>query len=339
MFPVNHRFGNSRVFEEYTHTPNLIIPGEIQHSYWLDQRWVGQNKRLHFSYPIFVWGGSFFDFIQKNDLRGFIPIGDPFLYHLRICSCRKQETVPTNDWALYPQFRRTDNQSERFARHLVFIQDSLLIVSGPAKVFFHPWERVSAEIAHAYESKGFEIQPQTFTGHTDFHSIKHTEYLKLEGLITNYIGPHLFRANLVGVKTYISSLKPDLIQGGIVNENDIAMFEFLRSSKHSDEERTFMSEYQLGKNFIKSPDELHSLFGINRRNQKRLKKIRNFRNFITKSKNLMSKPQQLISVSNVGANCEHCYTGKLIVQKNEVCRCNKCFKRFYLENDFLSKNC
>jgi len=332
VFNVNGRFGNRFVFQRYIDNSELIIPGEVQHSFWLHEKWFQQNKRLSLNYPKYVWGGTFYELAQKRGQNGFIPIGDPFLYHLKTCKCNVKTPSNPNYWGLYPQFSRLDTRLARFEKHRLFIDEILNAVSEPLKVFFHPWEEVTDEISALYRARNIQVEPQLFAGDQEFLTIKHLEYLDLRGLITNYVGPHVFRATIVGVECWLTSTSSLSIRDSILGNEHIEMFDPNYGGNYSFKDREAMSEFQLGKSFVKTPYEIETLFRSDLKSQAKLRRIKRSRDLITKSKNIFLRPEEMTFPinRNFKTQCEHCFSGHLSIQNTLTFQCNSCFRKFNL---------
>jgi hypothetical protein len=333
MLYINDRFGNRNVFQDYIQQPDLIIPGEIQHSYWHHLKWLRKRKKMSLNFRNFLWGGSLFEFTRQNKLDGYIAIGDPFLYHLRICNCKSDKDPHTTYWAIYPQFVRELKVSDRFKNHKILINEAKVLGVAHMKVFFHPWEQITEDVINLYSSHGIQIQQKIFAGHPNFLAMKHIEYLNLEGLITNYIGPHVFRASLVGVKSFITSLKPEMLYNSVLKTSDIEVFKLSRVHSETLEQQQLVSEFQLGKEYLRAPNELSEIFYSDGRSQFVLKSIRNSRQLISKCKNFFSPAELLLSSTNQYeiAACEHCYSDNLILKQGMIKKCRRCCRRYFQE--------
>ena len=328
MFYINDRFGMRKVFAEYTNCSNLVIPGELQHGYWHSQRWEQKKNSQFFFLKTFLWGGVFGKKLKSLRPTNFELIGDPFLYEILkpIDICMR---IAEENFALYPQYSSSLSREGREARHRDFLD--WVCASGITRggVSFHPNEEISSELKEIYQLKGFRVLDSVQAGDQNFFELKRKELLDHKGVITNYLGPHVFRATILG--------KPALIDnridfGALAPEYHRIIRPFLmnKDGGSSESSQLEIAQHELGLENLKSRVHLREIFLANKSTQLILK-------ILQETKDVLAGIGKLANSSQLTTNprlnsqweCPHCYTKQLpISYSNQNFLCQNCYRRF-----------
>ena len=321
-----------KVLAEYTKCNNLVIPGELQHGYWHSQRWEQKRNSQTYFLKTFLWGGIFGEKMKLLSPSKFELIGDPFLYELT-----KPMDLPISKnneiWLLYPQYSRSLSIEEREAKHRDFLQWVCVSGINNGGVSFHPNEEISSKLKELYQTRGFQILESLHVGDQNFFEAKRKEFLNCKGVITNYLGPHVFRATLLG-KLAIIDNRIDL--GALTPEYHPVIKPFLMNKDGglSGTSQLEIAHHELGLENLKSANELRETFLTNGPTQLLLKILQETKNIVAGIGSL-AESSELMTNPNLNSQweCPHCYTKKLPVNySNWSFLCQNCYRRFRLIN-------
>jgi len=332
MFFINDRFGMKKVLAEYTNCNNLIIPGELQHGYWYSQRWEQKRNSQTFFLKTFLWGGIFGEKMKLLRPNDFVLIGDPFLYELER-SVDFDTEKNEDEFALYPQYLSTLSIEDREAKHLDFLD--WVCASGISRggVSFHPNEETSRKLKEVYQSRGFRVLESVQVGDQNFFELKRKELLAHTGVITNYLGPHVFRATHLGKLALIDN-RIDLGSFAPEYHQIIKPFLMNKDGGSSESSQLEIAQLELGLKNMKSRTHLQETFLANRPIQLVLKILQETKNILAGIGNLANSSQ--ISTNpklNSRWECPHCYTKRLPKSySSDIFLCQNCYRRFRLFN-------
>lgn len=330
MFFINDRFGMRKVFAEFTNCNNLVIPGELQHGYWYSNRWEQKRNSQSFFLKTFLWGGIFGERMKLLRPNDFELIGDPFLYELqKPINFHTQENE--EDFVLYPQYSSSLSTEGREAKHMDFLD--WVCASGVSRggVSFHPKEVTSDKLKEIYQTRGFQILESTQVGDQNFFELKRKELLSHTGVITNYLGPHVFRATHLGKLALIDN-RIDLESFTPKYQQIIKPFLMNRDGGSSESSQLEIAQLELGIKNTKSKNHLQEIFFANKHTQLVLKMLQ-------ETKNVLAGIANLANSSEIATNprlsprweCPHCYTKNLPKSfSSDIFLCQKCYRRFRL---------
>lgn len=336
MFHNNNRFGMNEVFADYLGIQDLVVPGEIQHGYWYSERWEKKRSSQFLFFKTFLWGGIFANKMKAQRPGKFEIIGDPFLY----ANLKPLDDLPTSNkevWVLYPRFSSSLPIKQREADHIDFMNWVISNGVNHGSISFHPSEKVSDQLKRVFKDRGFEVINPIRVGDPKFLQKKRDEILSYSGVITNYLGPHVFRATLLG--------KLALIDDRIELENFkseyrqvIQPFLMRNENKALRDHRLEIAQLELGLGYVRSRDFLHRLFSADRPHQVTLKILKNAKDLIAGLGNIR-KSTSIEEGQLCGTfwECPHCYSSKRLLKITvENLFCQNCYRRFLIGREITS---
>ena len=330
MFFINDRFGMRNVFAEYINHKDLVIPGELQHGYWHSQRWAQKRNSQTYFLKTFMWGGFFGEKMKLLRPTNIELIGDPFLYEL-VKPIEFQIDKNEENFVLYPQYSSSLSIEGREKKHKDFLDWVCASGINRGVVSLHPNEKTSSKLKEIYQTRGFPLLDSAQVGDQNFFELKRKELLGHKGVISNYLGPHVFRATILG-KTALIDNRIDL--GEIAPEYHRIIKPFLMNKDGGSTESSQLeiAQQELGLENIKSRAQLREIFLTNESTQLILK-------ILQEAKNILAGVGKLANSSQLAANprsdsqweCLHCYTKLLpITYSSRSFLCQNCYRRFRL---------
>lgn len=333
MFYNNHRFGINHVFADYLGIKDLVVPGEIQHGYWYSERWEKNRSSQFLFLKTFLWGGLFANKVRAQRPDKFETIGDPFLY-ANLKPLNTFLTPNKESWVLYPQFSSNLPTKQREAKHIDFLDWVNSNGINQGSISFHPNEKISSELMVHFKNRGFELIDPIAVGDPEFLEKKRAELLSHSGVITNYLGPHLFRATLLGRLALIDN-RIDLEDFKLEYQQVIQPFLMMNNYQARADYRLEIAHRELGLSFLRSQDFLLHLFFTDKRSQFSLKILQNSKNLISGMKSITESTPIEIDPSNSSFwECPHCFSRKRLFKAkflNYVCK--NCYRRFQIRQE------
>lgn len=330
MFFINDRFGMRKVFEEYTNCNNLVIPGELQHGYWHSQRWEQKRNSQKFLLKSFLWGGIFGEKMKLLRPSSIELIGDPFLYEI-LKPLKLTTGMNKEDFVLYPEYSSSLSEQGRKLKHKDFLDWVCASGITSGGVSFHPNEEASCELKEIYQEMGFRVLNSTHVGDQNFFLLKRKEFLEHKGVITNYLGPHVFRATVLG-KTALIDNRIDFGEFAPEYHRVAKPFLMNKDGGSSESSQLEIAHHELGLENIRSSNSLREIFLANGSTQLMLKVIQ-------ETKNVLAGVGKIANSSQIAINprlsshwqCPHCYAEQLPINySRRSFLCKNCYRRFRL---------
>lgn len=324
MFYVNNRFGVKSVFQDFLGMDSLRIPGEIQHGYWSEKRWVEYiEKRIKIT-PMFLWGGDLEKIQFRKTSWRVNYIGDPWFY-IAHDQYDPQESYG-KETRLIPSFQKQMKFGERFNNHANFIRECVSLFGNEGVVSLHPAETNLKEIFELYRQHGFRVEENLQISDPYFLHKKARDYLTSARILTDYVGPHVFRASSLDV--------PVVLLGNFSKTNpyDAEVREAFTADnlgKVALAEQKELSLSKLGYKNVRSSMELARMFHSDPIQQKLLEALYVSKEAPIKIRNLF-RPNSELHLGEGGYSnlkCPHCY-GKIQVKFSRVIVCIECWASF-----------
>jgi hypothetical protein len=325
MFYVNDRFGIKSIFRQYLGLEKLVIPGEVQHGYWSEKNWLTYiEKRTRFT-TMFLWGGEIEKILSQEKNRRIEYIGDPWFY-LDFTQLQNNAVIK-HEIQVIPQYQKQMTPEQRFNRHKSFIKECRLIFDSVGIVSLHPAEPRSQEVRDLYHENGFTLERAISLSDSDFLQKKATIYRASQLIVTNYLGPHVFRASSLNVPVaLISPVIPDSYK------SHLEIFDIFapdNTGKKALESQKEISRSKLGFKNVRTKNELAALFHTSPLQQSLLHKLCAAKEAPLKIRHLLRPRSVLLANDEMNSRyvCPHCYS--LIEGKtSRRALCEKCWARF-----------
>jgi hypothetical protein len=255
-------------------------------------------------------------------------IGDPFLYELEKPIDFQIEKNEEN-FILYPQYLSSLSIEDREEKHKDFLD--WVCASGIKRggVSLHPNEKTSSKLKEIYETKGFKVLESAQVGDQNFFELKRKELLSHKGVITNYLGPHVFRATILG-KTALIDNRIDFGEFAPEYHRVIKPFLMNKDGGSAESSQLEIAQHELGLENIKSRVHLREIFLANESTQLILKILQETKNILAGIGKLANSSQLTVNPRlNAQWECPHCYT-KLhpITYSSRSFLCQNCYRRF-----------
>lgn len=328
MFYVNNRFGIKGVFKEYLGLEKLVIPGEIQHGYWSEKNWLTYiEKRTRFT-TLFLWGGEIEKILNHRKSQRIKYIGDPWFYLDFTQFLNK--AVTKYEIQVIPQYQKYMTHEERFDKHKTFIKECRSIFDFAGLVSLHPAETRSQEVTDLYQENSFTLERAISLGDSDFLQKKAAIYASSKLIVSNYLGPHVFRASSLGVP--VALISPEISNSFEDCSEIFDLFAPDNTGRNALENQKELSRFKLGFENVQTKSELAALFHTSPHQQALLHQV-----FAVKEKPLKIRhslrPRSLLISTNESKSkfvCPHCYM--LIKGKTSgKVYCENCWSRFEIE--------
>jgi len=249
MFGVNHYYSHAAILSQ---AAGFVLPqrirGEIQHSFWESDKDLSNLNPSKFSKKLFLWGGSFLSDNKKHLQRlGFevIPIGDPFLYFLKITNMK----APVARYDLFlPKYINGLQIQDRIKRHERALSIIENISPASLKVRLHHKDYANTLIQNIYKKRGIEILPGGEPSSLSWMEEYINQLNTLGTIYSEHLGSHILRASAMGIK---SQLIGDSMRESKLN----SVFELYSSVANFSNQVEF-ARFQLGFNYVRSQEEL-----------------------------------------------------------------------------------
>ncbi len=256
MLPQNQINGLDKILKEFCGVNHdLPIWGELQHSLWLHEEKILENRPLLFK-RIFTWNNLL-------NVKNTIPIGDPFIYLDSYPKCTtdkakilnvilpsaklhalRQKVTPSN---IYSELNHIEKIIGIAAKKFPGVQFQILL---------HPVLQNDDLLLSNIQKFGLEVlNPKSH--------VQRLQLLKtMNLLISDYPGAHFFRAITSNVQTELvnsSDLKIDFDSMNFAFKSIVIR---ILSSKINSVEKREKAKAVMGVEFKKSPEELASILGF-----------------------------------------------------------------------------
>jgi len=251
MFAINHYYSHSLILSQASgYEEPQRIRGEIQHSFWQLDKDLSKFRPSKFSRKLFLWGGSFMVEKRQQLLQlGFkvIPIGDPFLYFLKIHSI--EPSVAKYDLFL-PKFSSHAQIQDRVMSHESALNELVNLSCVSLKVRLHHKDYASPLIQNLYKKRGIDIlhggEPSSLSWMEEY-----ANHLNTCGTIySDHLGSHILRATVLGVKC-------QLLKSSLMKSNLESVFELYSAAGNPSDQNDF-ARFQLGFQYMRSQEELRT---------------------------------------------------------------------------------
>jgi hypothetical protein len=325
VFYINNRFGVKDVFQNFLGVEKLRIPGEVQHGYWSEGKWVGYiENRMRFT-PMFLWGGELEKALSHRTSGRIKYIGDPWFY-MTIDPLLRQSTIELKT-RLIPSFKKWMTREERVEKHKNFIRDCRSILDVEGLVSLHPAEPKTKEVKRLYEQNGFLMEDTISISDPEFLPKKARSYLESQMIFTDYVGPHLFRASTLDVQVVL--LRTDDFKLDVEHREILEIFGTAKIGASGILERKNLSLFKLGFENVRSRTELAKLFHASSVYQNSLEILYHSKELPLRVRNLATSKSNMSRVENFNSDsqCPHCY-GQIKKNRSGIGICRYCWARF-----------
>jgi hypothetical protein len=327
MFYVNDRFGIKSIFRKYLGLEKLVIPGEVQHGYWSEKNWITYiEKRAHFT-TMFLWGGEIEKILSREKNRRIEYIGDPWFY-LDFTQLQNNAVIK-HEIQVIPQYQKQMTREQIFNGHKSFIKECRSIFDFVGFVSLHPAEPRSQEVIDLYHENGFTLERAISLSDSDFLQKKAAIYMASQLIVSNYLGPHVFRASSLDVPVaLISPITSDS------SKSHLEIFDIFAPDNIGTktlESQKALSRSKLGFKNVLTKHELAALFHTSPLQQALLHKLCTAKEAPLKIRHLLKPRSVLLANDEIKSryDCPHCYS--LIERKtSRRAFCEKCWARFHV---------
>jgi hypothetical protein len=330
LYYINRRFGHQTIFSKYLGLPNLVIPGEIQHGYWYDDKWKNYIRR-HKLRRFYLWGGSFFEELTSKERRNTTCIGDPFLYFFNE-EIKSKVLQQKRNCLLIPSSKsKTLSRSELLKYHVNFVSKYKKNLDFEGSISLHPNEADDHEILSVYQRHG--IFPTHFSNllHKDFYQNKIAEYRSHDLIFTDYLGPHVFRARLLGL-TIVMKIESKHVHTRVIEISNL--FDSLSLTQEIENRQFEVSKFELGYSNLVNKLELVSIFQARFHEQLSLRALFALKCKLLSFRNQLIHNQATYLAGNVFGNssfeCPHCYTLNTFSEAIKSQKCRDCRRQITL---------
>ena len=273
MYIDNVWYGHRRILTEYCGEKDQPIIGSIQHGAQID--YLPNDIGKH-SFPFakyYCWSRKTYEISVKNNLKNVIPIGAPFLYLDKDLN-KKTEAKGT---LVFPA--HSNPSDPRGFKHELFIKHTMDNFPGPytACLFFLDLNEI---ICEKYKKFGWKVVSAGKRTDKNFlyklyEFIASNEYSVSTELGTSFFySLYLNRKTSYSYKT-ISNKKKQYFSQFAKNSFDLNLLKkykkennFLLNKVIDQEKGKKIADFELGKEFIKSKQELRKILGVDNKYKK-----------------------------------------------------------------------
>jgi len=330
---INNRFGHKRIFLDFLGISDAVIPGEIQHGYWWNEKWIHNRDLFNFFYPVFYWGGNFVTKILNLDKNKFKNvIGDPFLYlpH-QMTNSQNFEQSNFSSWALFPSATNDQSKELVIKKNLAFILEAQQRHLKIGTFSLHPNQNFKHELMNLYNDFGYKHVLNPSISSPNWLHFQRKRLLESIGVFTNYIGPHIFRSILMNKFAFLSTqyqVQDNKIK--TLSSEELYLLQSTSSSTSRDLQLKIVAEREMGVDYLRDKNFLFDLFQMETNSQRKLGMILTLQSEIRLVKNslkiALKKSEPLENNKpNIPLNCLHCYSIALPLVKKGYFLCKKCY--------------